>query len=156
MNATLPPLGRRFGPRGHVLFVCIRNSARSQMAEAFLNDMCTGDFVAESAGMEPGDLSPLAVQTMREVGIDISGKSTQGVFDLFKAGRLHSHVITVCDEASAEACPIFPGVVERLHWSIPDPATLEGTWEVRLAGIRPIRDAIRNEVEKFCHALCTR
>lgn len=137
-----------------VLFICVRNSARSQMAEAFLNAMCLGEFVADSAGLEPGTLNPLAVAAMREVGIDISGKSTQSVFDLFKAGRLYSYVITVCDDVNAEMCPIFPGVVKRIHWSVPDPAAIEGNWEYRLRGTREIRDAIRMQVAAFCGQLC--
>lgn len=137
-----------------VLFICVRNSARSQMAEAFLNAMCPDEFVAESAGLEPGALSPLAVAAMREVGIDISGKSTQSVFDVFKAGTLYSYVITVCDEAGAEMCPIFPGIVKRMHWGVPDPAALEGSWESRMSETRKIRDAIRANVAEFCGQLC--
>ena len=104
-----------------VLFICAHNSARSQMAEAFLNDICGDHFEAYSAGLEPGALNPMAVEAMREVGIDISHKGTQSVFDVFKSGELFAYVITVCDETSAERCPIFPGVTTRLHWSFPDP-----------------------------------
>jgi len=139
-----------------VLFVCIQNSARSQMAEAFLNTMCPQDFIAESAGIQPGKISPLAVETMAEVGIDISKKTTQSVFDLFKAGRLFSYVITVCDEASAEACPIFPGIVTRMHWSIPDPSELQGSWETRVSAVREIRESVREHVAEFCGVLCRR
>ncbi len=139
-----------------VLFICIRNSARSQMAEAFLNVMCGNEFKAESAGLEPGTLSPLAMTAMREVGIDISNKSTQSVFDLFKTGHLYSFVITVCDNVSAEMCPIFPGIVKRIHWSIPDPAAVEGSWEQRLDATRAIRDQIRMHVAEFCGQLCHR
>jgi arsenate reductase (thioredoxin) len=87
--------------KDRVLFVCIHNSARSQMAEAWCNHLC-GDFLeAESAGLEPGTLNPLAVRAMKEVGIDISQKGTQDVFNLVKAGRLYSYVITVCDQAAS-------------------------------------------------------
>src|SRR5271167_1983125 len=116
-----------------VLFVCVHNSARSQMAAAFLNAICPDDFFAESAGLEPGTLNPLAVAAMREVGIDISSNETKSAFDLFAAGRHFSYVVTVCDETSAERCPVFPGSALRLHWSFPDPASLQGTWEERLA-----------------------
>ena len=119
-----------------VLFICVRNSARSQMAEAFLNAMCGDDFAAESAGLEAGTLNPLAVAAMQEVGIDISAKSTQSVFDVFKAGRLYSYVITVCDDVSAEMCPIFPGIVKRLHWDVADPAAVEGSWDTRMHATR--------------------
>ena len=92
-----------------VLFVCIHNSARSQMAEAWMNHLCGDRYEAQSAGLEPGALNPLAVAVMKEVGIDISGKTTRSVFDVYKSGALFSYVITVCDESAAEACPIFPG-----------------------------------------------
>jgi arsenate reductase len=145
------------GLPGHaprVLFICVRNSARSQMAAAFLRRACGAQFQVESAGLEPGDINPLAIATMREVGIDISGNSTQSVFDVYKSGKLMSYVITVCDEASAEACPIFPGVVTRLHWSIPDPAVLTGTWQQQLEAVRPIRQMISDRVDAFCGELC--
>lgn len=137
-----------------VLFVCVQNSARSQMAEAFLNAICPDDFIAESAGLEPGALNPLAVTVMDEAGIDISKKTTKSAFELFKAGKLFSYVITVCDETSAERCPIFPGGANRLHWSFPDPAALEGSPDERLAKTRVIRDQIRAKIEEWCDAVC--
>ena len=129
-----------------VLFICVHNSARSQMAEAFLNEICGVQFEAHSAGLEPGALNPLVVEAMREIGIDISHKQTQSVFDVFKSGELFAYVITVCDETSAERCPIFPGVARRLHWSFPDPSALSGT--------RKIRDEIRARVEMWCDEVC--
>jgi len=137
-----------------VLFICVHNSARSQMAEAFLNDICGDHFEAHSAGLEPGTLNPMAVEAMREIGIDISQNQTQAVFDVFKSGELFAYVITVCDETSAESCPIFPGVTTRLHWSFPDPAALEGTREERLAGTREIREQIRERIEMWCDEMC--
>jgi arsenate reductase len=74
---------------------------------------------AQSAGLEPSTLNPVVVKAMAEVGIDISNKKTQKVFDVFKTGQLFAYVITVCDDASAEKCPIFPGPAKRLHWSFP-------------------------------------
>ena len=112
-----------------VLFVCIHNSARSQMAEAILNHLAGDRFIAESAGLEPGKLNPLAVEAMKDMGIDISQKKTQDVFDLYKQGRRFNYVITVCDEASSERCPLFPGIAKKLHWSFPDPSILQGTLE---------------------------
>ncbi len=91
----------------NVLFVCIHNSARSQMAEAFLNQICGNEFEAHSAGLEPGKLNPTVVEVMQEIGIDISANPTKSVFDAIKSGTLFAYVITVCDEASAERCPIF-------------------------------------------------
>ena len=137
-----------------VLFVCIHNSARSQMAEAFLNALCPDDFAAESAGLEPGTLNPLAVAAMGEAGIDISRNATKSVFELFKSGRLYAYVVTVCDETSAERCPIFPGATQRLHWSFPDPGALEGSWDERLEQTRRIRDQIRSKIEEWCAAAC--
>jgi arsenate reductase len=109
-----------------VLFICVHNSARSQMAEAWLNTICGEYFEAQSAGLEPGTLNPLARQVMAEAGIDISKKKTQAVFDVFNSGQLFTYVITVCDEASAEKCPIFPGPATRLHWGFPDPSEVQG------------------------------
>ena len=137
-----------------VLFVCIHNSARSQMAEAWLNRISGEFFDAESAGLEPGTLNPLVVEVMREAGIDISKKKTQGVFDVVKSGRAFAYVVTVCDETSAERCPIFPGVTQRLHWSFPDPSKLTGTMEEKSAGTRKIRDAIKSKVEQWCDEVC--
>lgn len=138
----------------NVLFICIHNSARSQMAEAWLNYTCGDFFLAQSAGLEPGTLNPLVVEAMREVGIDISGKKTQAVFDVFKSGQLFAYVITVCDEASAEKCPIFPGPTKRLHWSFPDPSALTGSREEKLSRVREIRDEIRQKVEEWCEEVC--
>src|SRR5580693_2991673 len=108
-----------------ILFVCIHNSARSQMAEAFLNKTCGDVFEAHSAGIEPGKLNPIVVEAMQETGIDISGNKTKTVSDMIQSGRTFACVITVCDETSAERCPIFPGAVQRLHWSFPDPSALQ-------------------------------
>jgi arsenate reductase len=138
------------GVKTKVLFICVHNSARSQMAEAWLSHICGEFFVAQSAGLEPGTLNPLAVKVMSEVGIDISAKKTQAVFDVFKSGQLFAYVITVCDEASAERCPIFTGPAKRLHWSFPDPSQVTGTAEEKLARVREIRNAIRAKVKNWC------
>jgi len=138
-----------------VLFICVHNSARSQMAEAFLNHLCGDEFEARSAGLTPGTLNPLAVEVMKEIGIDISGKPTQSVFDVVKTGELFAYVITVCSESESEACPIFAGVTKRLHWSFPDPSRLEGTWEEKLEGTRKIRDQIKSQIDAWCSASCS-
>ena len=138
-----------------VLFVCVHNSARSQMAEAWLNHLHGDRFEAHSAGLEAGTINPLAVAAMKEVGIDISNKKTETVFSLLKKEEVFSYVITVCDEASAEQCPVFPGATIRLHWSFPDPARLTGTEEKRLAKVRTIRDDIRAAVESWYAELAT-
>jgi arsenate reductase (thioredoxin) len=132
-----------------VLFVCIHNSARSQMAEALLNHLAGDRFIAESAGLEPGNLNPLAVEAMKEMGIDISNKKTQDVFDLYKQGRRFNYVVTVCDEASGERCPLFPGISKKIHWGFPDPSTLQGTFQERLQKTIEIRNQIKTQVEKW-------
>src|ERR1700746_906747 len=93
-----------------ILFICVHSSARSQMAAAWLNDICGDYFEAENAGLEPGELNPLAVQVMDEVGIEISNNKTQSVFDVFRSGQVFPYVISVCDESEAAGCPIFSGV----------------------------------------------
>ena len=133
-----------------ILFVCIHNSARSQMAEAWMNDLCGEFFAAESAGLEPGTLNPLAVQVMTEAGIDISGKKTRAVSDVLNSGRRFDYVVTVCDETSAEKCPIVPGATTRLHWSFPDPSTVTGTSEQKLQQVRKIRDTIKGKIADWC------
>ena len=133
-----------------VLFICVHNSARSQMAAALLNKRCGESFEGESAGLEPGKLNPLAVEALADIGIDISKNKTQAVFDVFKAGELFAYVITVCDESEAEACPIFPGVAARLHWSFPDPSKFRGSPEEKLEQTRNVRDKIDNQIRRFC------
>ena len=132
-----------------VLFVCIHNAARSQMAEAFLNDLGRGKFIAESAGLEPGQLNPLVVKVMKDEGMDISGKKSKSVFSMYARGEGFDYVITVCDEASAEKCPVFPGNTKRIHWSFADPSKLKGSDEEKLHIINGIRDQIKNKIEIF-------
>ena len=132
-----------------VLFVCIHNSARSQMAEAYLNYFGEGRFEGESAGLEPGVLNTRAVQVMKEDGIDISQNKTKSVFDMFKQGRMFGYVVTVCDKEAAEKCPIFPGVAKRLHWSFADPSSLTGTEGEKLLRTREIRDEIKKAVRAW-------
>ncbi len=135
-----------------VLFVCIHNSARSQMAEAFLNALGRGRFAAESAGLEPGKLNPVVVAAMREAGFDIVGNGTKSVASMIERGPFFDYVVTVCDEASAERCPVFPGAGQQLHWPFPDPSGFTGTPEEKLVGTRQVRDAIRETVAAWCTA----
>jgi arsenate reductase len=132
-----------------VLFLCIHNSARSQMAAAFLKQVAGDRFEVESAGLEPGKLNPLAVEAMRLAGIDISRNPLQSVFELFKSGKRFQYVISVCDEASAERCPIFPGVTTRLNWGFDDPSSFTGTDQERLAKTIKVRDQIREKVRRW-------
>lgn len=132
-----------------ILFVCVHNSARSQMAEAFLNSLAGDRFEAFSAGLEPAPLNPLATEVMKEAGIDISRNAAKSVFDIYRSGALFGYVIAVCDAESAQRCPIFPGITRTIVWSFPDPASFTGSREERLAGTRHVRDAIKAKVKEF-------
>ena len=126
-----------------ILFICQHNSGRSQIAEAYLREMFGDDFAVESAGMEPAEAAnPLVVEVMREEGFDLSEKKPQSVFELFKAGKLYDHVVTVCAD-SEDKCPLFPGVTKRWHWPFPDPAKIEGSESRKLDEVRRIRDMIK-------------
>ena len=132
-----------------VLFLCIHNSARSQMAEAYLKKLGGDQFQTESAGLEAGKLNLIAVEVMQEEGIDISGNQTKDVFDFHKEGRSFDYVITVCDEANADRCPVFPGLHKKISWSFEDPSALQGSKEEKLSATRLIRDQIREAVQHF-------
>src|SRR2546421_1676449 len=125
-----------------VLFICVHNSARSQMAAALLNEVCGEFFEAQSAGLEPGTLNPLAVEALQEIGIDISRNETQSVFDVFKSGQLFAYVVTVCSESESKGCPIFAGVTTRLHWPFTDPSQFTGAHAEKLAKIRELLEEI--------------
>jgi len=133
----------------HVLFVCEHNSARSQMAEAFLKHLGHEAFTVESCGLEAGILNPLVVEAMAEIGYDLNGKTTQAVFDLFKQGRSYDVVITVCSQKASEGCPVFPGRALRYNWPFEDPSRIDGDRETQLAVTRKIRDQIKLQIEAF-------
>ena len=136
-------------PSPRVLFVCVHNTARSQMAEAYLRRFAGDRFDVESAGLEPGVLNPIAVRAMADDGIDISQKVPRSVTDTYRAGRTFSHVIAVCSRAAERNCPAFPCPVRRLNWPFPDPARFTGTEDERLAKTIAVRDAIREKVRGF-------
>ncbi|MFO8065291.1 MAG: arsenate reductase ArsC [Spirochaetota bacterium] len=140
-------------PKHRILAICIHNSARSQMTEAYLKHYGGDAVEVESAGIEPGTVNPVVVELLREDGIDISGKGTQSVFDLHSTGRSFDYVIAVCDPESAERCPIFPAEKERLHWPFADPSKAEGTLDEKKAFVRPIRDQIRDRTARFIERL---
>jgi thioredoxin type arsenate reductase len=129
-----------------VLFICTHNSARSQIAEAFLNNLGGDKYAAASGGFEPRPLNPLAIEAMAEAGLDISKNESKSVFDLFKAGRIFDYVITVCEDASEGQCPVFPGVTSRMHIPFADPESLTGSHEEKMAEVRKIRDTIKAKV----------
>lgn len=131
-----------------VLFLCTGNSARSQMAEAFLRRLGGGDYEAFSAGLEPKGMHPLTQQVMGEIGYDLSGQRSKGVEEFLGEQNLH-YVITVCDHA-AENCPrVWPGVHRRLHWSFEDPAAATGSQAEKLAKFRQVRDQIREQIVQW-------
>jgi len=126
-----------------VLFICQHNSGRSQIAEAYLKQLAGDHFEVESAGLEPAEsVNPLVVAVMKEEGADLSNKKPQSVFELFKEGKIYSHVITVCHDTESQ-CPIFPGITQRWHMPFPDPAGIEGKEAEKLAKVREIRDEIK-------------
>jgi arsenate reductase len=124
------------------------------MAAALMNNLCGKDFEAQSAGLEPGTINPVVVEVLQELGIDISKNKTQRVFDVWKSGQMFQFVITVCSEAEAEGCPIFPGVANRLHWPFDDPSKFTGTREERLQSTRRVRDQIHARIDSFCEEHC--
>jgi arsenate reductase len=126
------------------LFICTRNSARSQMAEAFLRAFYGGDFEAQSAGTEPAAVNPYTIQVMKEIGIDISKQRSKSIREFL--GMDFDYVITVCDQAR-ESCPFFPGRT-IIHKAFEDPARFEGTEEEILSTFRKVRDEIKDWVEK--------
>lgn len=132
-----------------VLFVCVHNSARSQMAMTYLNALGQGKFTAESAGLEPGTLNPLVVEAMAEAGYDISHNPVQSVFDLFRQGRDYDMVIKVCDQSQGQKCPIFPGARANVAWDFPDPSTFTGTHAEKLQQVRQVRDQIKTRIEEL-------
>ncbi len=136
-----------------VLFVCVHNSGRSQMAEALLRKLGGPSFDVASAGFEPRSVNPIVVEAMKLIDIDISGARSKSAFDLFRAGRYFNFVITVCDESSAERCPIFPGMTRRLRWSFADPSGFAGTYDQQLAQTIEVRHEIQRSIETWLKEL---
>ena len=136
-----------------VLFLCVHNSARSQMAEAYLKKYGGEKFIVESAGLEKGILNPLAVEAMKEDGIDISNNQTKEVDDFFKQGKIFQYIVTVCDAESSERCPIFPGMMKKINWSFSDPSQFKGAHDEKLAQTRIVRDQIKTSVQGFIKEL---
>lgn len=140
---------RREGRKTRVLFVCVHNSARSVMAAAWMNSLFGDRYEAESAGLTPGQLNPLAVQAMREEGLDLSGCRPRSVEEAVAVAQPFDYVITVCDAAGAERCPSVLGIAEQIQWEFDDPSELTGGDAEKLARIRQIRDAIRIKIERW-------
>lgn len=133
----------------NVLFVCVHNSARSQIAETLLNDLGKGLFKAESAGIEAGRLNPFVVKVLSEKGYDISNKKTHSVFDFFKEGRTYQAVVKVCDQSNAQRCPIFPRTLINEQWDFPDPSTFLGSEAEILQRVRGVYDRMYEKILEF-------
>lgn len=129
-----------------VLFLCSGNSCRTQMAEAFLNDLAGDRFEIASAGSEATPLDPDAIAAMRELGIDISGHQSKGVTSYL--GQRFTFVITLCDRQQERTCPIFPGAIWRQEWHLDDPALADSPEEHRHR-VRRVRDQLREHVVQF-------
>lgn len=130
-----------------VLFICTHNSARSQMAEAFLNSLCGDKYEAKSAGVTPRGINPYVAKVMDEVGFDLSSHRSKSIMEF--QGKTFDYVVTVCDSAR-ENCPLFPGKIQ-MDRSFPDPSAFTGTEEEILPKVRVVRDEIKNWVENtFC------
>ncbi len=130
--------------RFRVLFLCTHNSARSQMAEGWLRHLAGDRFEVHSAGTQATRVQPLAIEVMKEVGVDISGQQSK-TLDRY-LGEKWDYVITVCDHAK-ESCPLFPGAAKTMHWSIPDPSQAGGDQQERIQAYRLARDMIRERIE---------
>ncbi len=133
---------------GKVLFLCMGNSARSQMAEALLGQLGGGRFEVYSAGLEPKGIHPLTRRVMQEIGLDLAGQRSKSVGEYM--GRLNfTWLITVCSDAE-EKCPsTFPGISNRAHWPVDDPAGAVGTPEVQLAAFRRARDDLDQRIRSW-------
>ena len=121
----------------HILFLCVANSARSQMAEGIARSLAPQGVKVSSAGSSPASVRPQAIEVLKEIGIDISGHRSKGL-DSIDAGSVDA-VITLCAE---EVCPVFLGKAVRIHWGLPDPAGVTGTQETRLNAFRTVRDEL--------------
>ena len=136
-----------------VLFLCTGNSARSQMAEAFLRKHGKGQFEPHSAGLEPKGVNPLTIKVMDEIGIDISYQASKGI-ETYLGKMRFQYLVTVCDDADKNCPAVWPGVHKQMHWSFEDPARFDGTEEEKLARFREVRDLIETRVQGWVAEQC--
>ncbi len=134
--------------KAKVLFLCIGNSVRSQMAEAFLKKRGGDWFEAYSAGTEPKGINPYTERVMEEAGMSLSGQYSKDIKE-YMGKMLFTYVITLCDEAEKSCPAIFPGTAQILHWSFEDPATFIGSGEEKLAKFREVRDRIERRIKEW-------
>ena len=131
-----------------VIFLCTGNSARSQMAEAFLRKAAGDRFEVYSAGLKPKGIHPLTIQVMQEKGFDLSGQSSKGVQE-YLGKVLIQTLITLCDDAEKNCPTVWPGISTHLHWSFEDPSAFEGTEAQKLEKFRQIRDQIETGINAW-------
>jgi arsenate reductase len=134
-----------------VLFLCTGNSARSQMAEAWLRQLAGDRFTVFSAGLEPHGVNPFTIQVMEETGYDMSEHRSKHL-DEFIGKIDFDYLITVCGNAD-ERCPVFPGMGTRIHWPFEDPAAYQGTDEEKLAFFQNIRDQVKTKIQDWLKQL---
>ncbi len=139
-----------------VLFICVHNAARSQIAEELLKKLGGDHFEVESAGFLPSTINPLVVEVMKEDGIDLTDKKTQSVFALAKAQKFYGYVITVCDRGQEAKCPVFPGTPKRIHWDLENPENFTGTHEEKIEKIRELKEQIKKLLIEFMGNLSTK
>jgi arsenate reductase len=130
--------------RRGILFLCVANSARSQLAEGIARTLAPPGVRVWSAGSKPTHVRPEAIEALREIGIDVTGHRSKSV-DEIPAGEIGT-VITLCAE---EECPVFLGKAQRLHWALPDPAAVTGDGAARLEAFRMTRDDLRRRLAEF-------
>lgn len=131
-----------------VLFLCVGNSARSQMAEAFLRRFAGNQYEVHSAGLEPKEINPLTIKVMNEIGYSMHEHTSKGV-EVYLGKKHFEYLITVCDKAEKNCPSVWPGVNKRLHWSFEDPAAFEGSETEKLAKFREVRDQIEQKVRRW-------
>ncbi|MDO9263208.1 MAG: arsenate reductase ArsC [Desulfosalsimonadaceae bacterium] len=134
-----------------VLFLCTGNSARSQMAEAFLRHYASDHFEVFSAGLDPKGMNPLTVKVMSEIGFDLSGQTSKSVTE-YLGKQLIQILITVCDQAEKNCPTTWPGINQKLHWSFEDPAAVEGSDEEKLQKFRDVRDQLDQKIKSWLNA----
>ena len=135
--------------RKRLLFLCVHNSARSQMAEGLLRARAGDEFEAHSAGNVATEVRPLAIRAMAEIGIDISGQRSKSTAEY--AGQRFDYAVTVCDDAK-EACPYFANAARQVHWRFDDPSAATGSDDEKFAVYRRVRDEIRAQIDEFVSA----
>jgi arsenate reductase len=131
-----------------VLFLCTGNSARSQMAEAYLRKYAGDQYDVYSAGLQPKGINPLTIKVMNEVGIDISTYKSKGINN-YLGKILFQYLITLCDDAEKNCPTVWPGVNVRLHWAFEDPAAVEGKENEKVQKFRLVRDQIEEKIKEW-------